>query len=129
MTSRTRVSAKGPSRAAVACSALLALLLFLPALQPSAAAQATGNNNLDLDGTPDLIVRPDMLANQWVVRDENLPADACSVIEGGVTPGVHRIIRFTVMTPNIGDADIFLGDPNEHVAAGDGLYEFATCHQ
>jgi hypothetical protein len=32
------------------------------------------------------------------------------------------------MTPNIGDADIFLGDPNEHVAANDGLYEFATCH-
>jgi hypothetical protein len=74
-------------------------------------------------------VRTDRLSSQWVVRDEKLAPDACSVIEGGVTPGIRRLIRFTVMTPNIGTADIFLGDPNEHVAANDGLYEFATCHK
>jgi hypothetical protein len=32
------------------------------------------------------------------------------------------------MTPNTGNQDIFVGDPNEHVAADDGLFEFATCH-
>jgi hypothetical protein len=63
-----------------------------------------------------------------VVRDENLPSTFCSVQEGGVTPGVHTLLRFTVMTPNLGDTDIKLGDPNDHIAAGDGLYEFATCH-
>jgi len=78
---------------------------------------------------PDLIVRGDVLSHQWVVRDESFAASLCSVQEGGVTPGTHRVIRFTVMTPNIGDTDIALGDPNAHVAAGDGLYEFATCHQ
>jgi hypothetical protein len=78
---------------------------------------------------PDLIVREDLLRQQWVVRDENLSATACSVIEGGLTPGVHRLLRFTVMTPNIGDTDIALGDPNDHVAANDGLYEFASCHR
>jgi len=78
---------------------------------------------------PDLIVREDVLAYQWVVRDENLPATACSVIEGDVTPGLHRLVRFTVMTPNVGDTDINLGDPNDHIAAGDGLYELATCHR
>jgi hypothetical protein len=78
---------------------------------------------------PDLIVREDLLAHQWVVRDENLPTNACSVIEGGVTPGLRRLVRFTVMTPNVGDTDINLGDPNEHVAANDGLYEFASCHR
>src|ERR671934_2630595 len=57
---------------------------------------------------PDLIVRQDKLAQQWVVRDEKLDATLCSVEEGGVTPGTRRIIRFTVMTPNIGDADIAL---------------------
>jgi Lysyl oxidase len=77
---------------------------------------------------PDLVVRQDVLAHQWVVRDENLPADACSVMEGGIAPGVHKIVRFTVMTPNLGTADINLGDPNTHVAANDGLYEFSTCH-
>ena len=77
---------------------------------------------------PNLIVRSDVLGSQWVVRDENIPSTACSAIEGEVTPGVRTIVRFTVMTPNIGNQDIFIGDPNEHVAANDGLFEFATCH-
>jgi Lysyl oxidase len=89
---------------------------------------AQQNREIDLIGTPDLIVRQDMLASQWVVRDENLPATFCSVIEGGITPGVRRVLRFTVMTPNVGDADIYIGDPNQHVAANDGLFEFADCH-
>ena len=88
------------------------------------------NPKLDLDGTPDLIVREDMLMSQYVIRDENLAANFCSVIEGGVTPGVRRIIRFTVMTPNIGDADLFLGDPNQYFdgSGNSDLYEFASCH-
>lgn len=76
---------------------------------------------------PDLIVRGDILASQWLVRDENI-GHVCSAEEGNVTPGVRRIMRFTVMTPNIGSADINIGDPNDHVAAGDGLFEFASCH-
>jgi Lysyl oxidase len=96
----------------------VSLLMFTPALR------AQSNNT----ALPDLIVRQDKLAQQWVVRDEKLDATLCSVEEGGVTPGTRRIIRFTVMTPNIGDADIALGDPNVHVANNDGLYEFATCH-
>ena len=83
------------------------------------AAQANG---------PNLIVRSDVLGAQWLVRDENLSAAACSVEEGGVTPGLRRLVRFTVMTPTIGNQDIYVGDPNEHVAAGDGLFEFASCH-
>jgi len=50
------------------------------------------------------------------------------VQEGGITPGTHTLVRFTVSTPNIGNADLALGDPNDHILAGDGLYEFATCH-
>jgi hypothetical protein len=76
---------------------------------------------------PDLIVRGDILAQQWLVRDENI-GQVCSAEEGDVTPGVRRIMRFTVMTPNIGSADVTIGDPNVHVANNDGLFEFATCH-
>jgi hypothetical protein len=50
------------------------------------------------------------------------------VVEGGVTPAVHRVLRFTVSTPNIGNADVFIGNPSDHVRANDGLFEFATCH-
>jgi hypothetical protein len=81
----------------------------------------------DLVGLPDLIVS-DMLGQQWVVREENLPATFCSVVEGDVEPGIRKLIRFTVTTPNVGDADIFIGDSNVHFAANDGLYEFAACH-
>ena len=76
---------------------------------------------------PDLIVRGDILAQQWVVRDENI-GHVCSAEEGNVEPGLRRLMRFTVMTPNIGSADIAIGDPNDHVAADDGLFEFASCH-
>ncbi|MEO8435175.1 MAG: lysyl oxidase family protein [Pyrinomonadaceae bacterium] len=78
---------------------------------------------------PDLIVDQKRLLQNWVVRDENLPANFCSVIEGGITPGEHRLLRFTVSTPNIGTADVNLGDPSAHFAANDGLYEFASCHR
>ncbi|HEV8701076.1 MAG TPA: lysyl oxidase family protein [Candidatus Polarisedimenticolia bacterium] len=94
----------------------------------AAAALAVAPARAVADGMPDLIVRADRLASQWVVRDEKLSPDTCSVIEGEVTAGLRRLIRFTVMTPNVGDADTFVGDPNEHVAANDGLFEFATCH-
>lgn len=77
---------------------------------------------------PNLSVREDVLGSQWVVRDENIPATACSAIEGEVTPGLRKLVRFTVMTPNTGNQDIFVGDPNDHVAADDGLFELATCH-
>jgi hypothetical protein len=37
-------------------------------------------------------------------------------------------VRFTVTTPNVGTGDLFLGDPDAHYQANDGLYELATCH-
>jgi Lysyl oxidase len=79
-------------------------------------------------GKPDLIVDQAALRQHWVVRTEDLPATFCSVQEGGITPGEHQLVRFTVATPNIGDADLAVGDPNVHIAANDGLFEFATCH-
>jgi len=80
-----------------------------------------------LDG-PNLSVREDVLGSQWVVREEKIAADSCSAIEGEVEPGLRTLVRFTVMTPNTGNQDIFVGDPNDHVAANDGLFEFASCH-
>jgi hypothetical protein len=90
--------------------------------------QAHGRGVSADSAKPDLIVDQAALRQHWVVRDENLPAEFCSVQEGDITPGEHTLVRFTVATPNIGNADLAIGDPNEHVARGDGLFEFATCH-
>jgi hypothetical protein len=105
----------------------LSLGIFVLALCLPAFAGDNKNNTPDLVGLPDLIVSSD-LGQQWVTRVEDLPATFCSVEEGGITPGTHTLVRFTVTTPNIGNADLYLGDPNAHVAANDGLYEFASCH-
>jgi hypothetical protein len=103
----------------IALALALSLITFSATKVASVAPQANG---------PNLSVREDVLGSQWVVREEKLAAEACSVVEGGVTPGTHKLVRFTVMTPNTGNVDINVGDPNEHVAANDGLFEFAACH-
>jgi hypothetical protein len=90
----------------------------------------------DLVGTPDLVVDAGKLASSWVLSTEFLAANLCSVQEGDVPPGTHRLLRVTVTTPNIGDADVAIGDPIAHIdpnrdgsyADSDGLFELAECH-
>lgn len=106
---------------------LLALFALCIVVGIAWLASATRSSAIPVDG-PNLTVRSDILGSQWVVRDEKILAGSCAAIEGGITPGVRRLIRFTVMTPNIGNGDIVIGDPNEHFEANDGLFEFATCH-
>src|SRR5215216_3040033 len=86
---------------------LSAALLFAVALA-GVAVTSTRSGAAQANG-PNLIVRSDILGEQWLVRDENLSPVACSVEEGGVTPGLRRLVRFTVMTPNIGNQDIYVG--------------------
>lgn len=90
----------------------------------------------DLDGTPDLIVNQHKLANSWVIYEETFSPTGCTAIEGGFSGGTHRTLRFTVSTPNIGTADVYIGDPFAHYdpngdgnpADGDGLFEASECH-
>jgi hypothetical protein len=101
-----------------------------------ALANAGGLGVQDLVGTPDLVVDAAKLASSWVISTEYLDASLCSVQEGDVPPGTHRLLRFTVTTPNLGDADVFIGDAREHIdpngdgnfSDSDGLFEFASCH-
>lgn len=105
---------------------------------PAAPLASVYNDPARVDnvGTPDLIVDKKSTENHWRVKSEIVPADACSAIEGGVTPGDRRLLRFTVTTPNIGDADVFVGSPLAHMdpngdgafSDSDGLFEFASCH-
>jgi lysyl oxidase len=89
----------------------------------------------DLVGEADLIVDAHILGSSWVVYNETI-FPGCTAEEGDVTPGDHRTLRFSVNTPNIGTADLVVGDPNKHYdpngdgnpADSDGLFELATCH-
>src|ERR671914_6826 len=103
------------------------------ASSPSAPALARVQ---DLDGMPDLIVNQHKLANSWVIYEETFSPTGCTAIEGGFKGGTHRTLRFTVSTPNIGTADVFVGRPIDHMDPNgdgnfkdsDGLFEFASCH-
>ena len=100
---------------------------------PHPSAPSAGRAQ-DLDGMPDLIVNQQKLANSWVIYEETFSPTGCTAIEGGFPGGTHRTLRFTVSTPNIGDADVFLGDPDDHFDPNgdgdvtDGLFEWGACH-
>ena len=93
------------------------------------------SHDADLVGVPDLTVDAQVLKSSWVIYEETIPP-GCTAEEGDVVPGDHRTLRFSVNTPNVGSADMVVGDPNAHYdpngdgnpADGDGLFEMATCH-
>jgi hypothetical protein len=76
---------------------------------------------------PDLIVDGAQLKAQMYVTEETFSAAGCTVQEGCVTaPGTHLLLRFMSSTPNIGKADLFIGDPTKCLS---GLFRFSECHQ
>jgi len=130
-------------RRILAFLSLAALTACVDANRPTSMSEKSASiplrftqNAVDTVGLPDLIVDSKSTQNNWLVRVEDLPANFCSVEEGGVTPGTHTLLRFTVTTPNIGNADVFIGSPLAHMDPNgdgnfsdqDGLFEFATCH-
>lgn len=76
---------------------------------------------------PDLIVDGDLLKAQIVLTEETFSPDGCTVKEGCVdAPGTHLLLRFTSSTPNIGQTDLFIGDPTQCLGS---LFRFSECHQ
>jgi hypothetical protein len=54
---------------------------------------------------------------------ETYSASSCSVIEGCVTTGTRRLLRFSTEARNVGTTDLTLGSP-----AGNPLFVYASCH-
>ena len=86
----------------------------------------------DLRGCPDLVIDPGILWNGGRFRDgigmtiqtrTFAPSD-CNVVEGIVTAGTRKLLMFSTMTPNIGDGDLFLGNPSQHP----DWFDLQTCH-
>ncbi|WP_437877817.1 lysyl oxidase family protein [Sorangium sp. So ce513] len=74
---------------------------------------------------PDLTVSADVAQASMSIRHEIFPVDSCAIVEGCVgSAGDRRLMRFSTETPNIGEADMILGDPTL-VSSG---FEFSACH-
>lgn len=101
-------------------------------IAPSSSAARVG----DFDGVPDIVVDVHALAKSWVVYDHTIRENACSLAEENLVSGQYRLLRFTVGTPNVGTADLFIGDPNRHWDPNgdgnpndsDGLFANDGCH-
>lgn len=74
-------------------------------------------------GCPDLTVDPAKMAE---IRYQTLQfsEDSCSVVEGHTEPGIRDLLRFTFTTPNVGDGDLIIGDPDDHPE----WFDLHTCH-
>lgn len=74
---------------------------------------------------PDLTIDAARLAQSLDFRARSFGGSDCAVAEGCVDkPGKRILMRFDTGTPNIGQADLFLGDP----ATNPTFFEFDGCH-
>lgn len=106
----------------VAAAAVAALLgaTTPAAAQLGACAVPTGPK------LPDLIMDQQLLASQLFVSDEKFDSKSCTVVEGVVSkPGKQTVLRFNSSSPNVGKADMYIGDPS----LCPQLFEFSDCHQ
>jgi hypothetical protein len=61
------------------------------------------------------------------IQERTFGASACEVMEGCTVVGSRRLLRFDLLTPNIGEADLYLGAPTT-AGRPSSMFEFGTCH-
>lgn len=73
---------------------------------------------------PDLMVDRGLLESTMTFSTETFPMNDCAVREGCLLDGgTRRLLRFSTSTPNVGEADFYVGDPTTNVNA-----MFDSCH-
>ncbi len=94
---------------------VLMLAALVVAIAPGVASAANGS---------DLIVDPNTLTTSLQLRWEYLAPTSCAIVEGCSPAGGYRkLLRFSTQTANIGNQDVFLGNP-----ASNPLFHFSPCH-
>jgi lysyl oxidase len=97
---------------------LTAVLLIAAVMQSTAAGVAAQD-------LPDLTIDAARLKASVIIQKQTFRSGDCAIAEGCVGgTGRRKLLRFDVATPNVGDADLVLGDPAENSA-----FEFSECHQ
>lgn len=70
--------------------------------------------------TVDLIPR----VRNFSIHDETFATDSHDVEDDCVSPGNHRLLRFDMLTMNVGDSDAEIGRPEDHP----DLFEHSDSH-
>jgi len=88
------------------------------AIHPASAVRAQS-------ALPDLTIDAARLQSSAVVKTRVFKATDCAFMEGCVDArGKRKLLRFDVATPNIGRADLVLGDPSRS-----SLFVYSACHR
>ncbi len=75
---------------------------------------------------PDLLLLQDELAGDIWLDERYFAEDDCAFVEGCIdTPGTRLLLRFGVVTANVGDVDLHMGRPEDNL----GLFEYSDCHE
>lgn len=107
--------------------AITILLLFAASIPLNGVAQTGPCATQIGPKLPDLFVDEDKLRSQVHVTEETFSPTSCTFLESCISrPGTHLLLRFTSNTPNVGEADLVIGDPNECLGT---LFRFSECHQ
>jgi hypothetical protein len=73
---------------------------------------------------PDLTISPEAALASITINHESFTPASCAIVEGCVAaPGDRRLLRFSTQTPNVGDADMIMGDPT-----GRPEFHYSACH-
>jgi hypothetical protein len=73
----------------------------------------------------DLFVDTTRIDGQYTIEWAYFDASDCALMEGCVgASGWRRLLKFDTWTPNIGNADMFLGDPT---SAPSGYFTYSAC--
>ena len=99
-----------------------------------ALAQRTSvSNDLPIyanGGKPDLTIDPKRFVSQMEIVDRFFDSTDCALAEGTVGgSGYRRLLRFDTVVMNMGNGDLFIGDPTDPQNLYAGNFEFAACHQ
>lgn len=75
---------------------------------------------------PDLTIDADRLRSSYRISWKSFSSSSCAVVEDCASPGSRKLLRFDVVVPNFGTADLFMGDPSDPANSGDFI--FSPCH-
>lgn len=73
---------------------------------------------------PDITLVERLISDTIRVQDLNFDANACELVEGCIgAPGSRRLLRFSTVTANQGEGDLYVGSPE-----GNPHYTYSDCH-
>lgn len=74
----------------------------------------------------DLTIDGTRVQSSAYVESSTWTSDSCAVVEGCTSPGQRTLLRFDMATPNIGSADMYLGNPGAPSNAP--CFVWSSCH-